>query len=219
MPGRSRPGGGAVRQRDKLVEALAGLRRDPFEALRLARMAVTTFKFRYLLRCAGPGSVFGTHNRIINAANVHIGRGCLLQDSIYIRAGVSGRVEIGDGAAINSFVQIYGHGGVQIGDESQLGPGSVVTTTGHDYESRNLEARFSRVTIGKRVWVGANVTIIGGVTIGDGAVIGAGAVVIRDVPSHTLAVGVPARVVRRLMEDGAGIAPAHDPVVQSRTGS
>src|SRR5690606_21040163 len=63
---------------------------------------------------------------------------------------------------------------------------------------RNLKARFDPVVIGHRVWIGANVTIIGGVTIGNGAVIGAGAVVIRDIPPHTLAVGVPARAVREL---------------------
>lgn len=186
----------------KLHEALAGLRRDPAEGVRLLRIGLATFRFRYVLRVAGPGSIFGTGNRIINAANVRIGRNCLFQDSIYIRAGVHGRVEIGDNVAINSFVQIYAHGGVSLGDESQLGPGTIVTTTGHDYQDAHLEALFTPVTIGHRVWVGANVTIIGGVTIGDGAVIGAGAVVIRDIPPRTLAVGVPARVVRRLDNDG-----------------
>jgi len=196
--------------RGKLHEALSGLRRDPAEGLRLVRMSLATFRFRYLLRSAGPGCVFGTGNRIINAANVRIGRDCLFQDSVYIRAGVHGRVDIGDRVAINSFVQIYGHGGVSVGDEAQLGPGTIVTTTGHDYSDERLEASFTPVTIGRRVWIGANVTIIGGVTIGDGAVIGAGAVVIRDIPPRTLAVGVPARVVRRLDERedyGPGRAP------------
>jgi acetyltransferase-like isoleucine patch superfamily enzyme len=182
----------------KLTEALSGLRRDPLEALRLLRMGLATARFRYLLRVAGPGCVFGTNNRIINAANVAIGRSCLFQDSIYIRAGVHGRISIGDGVALNSFVQLYGHGGITLGDETQIGPGTIVTTTGHDYTDRKLEAHFEPVLIGKRVWIGANATIIGGVTIGDGAVIGAGAVVIRDIPPHSLAVGVPARVVRRL---------------------
>jgi acetyltransferase-like isoleucine patch superfamily enzyme len=194
----------AMKWSGKLTEALSGLRRDPAEGLRIARIGLATFRFRYVLRVAGPGSVFGTGNRIINAANVTIGRDCLFQDSIYIRAGVSGRVELGDRVAINSFVQIYGHGGVFIGDETQLGPGTIVTTTGHDYSDRNLEASFTPIRIGRRVWIGANATIIGGVTIGDGAVIGAGAVVIRDVPSRALAVGVPARVVRHLDQPSEG---------------
>lgn len=192
----------------KLREAVAGLGHDPAEALRLLRIGLATFRFRYILRAAGPGSVFGTHNRIINAANVSIGRGCLFQDSIYVRAGVHGRVEIGDRVAINSFVQIYGHGGVTLGEETQLGPGTIITTTGHDYRDAGLEAQFTPITIGRRVWIGANVTVIGGVTIGDGAVIGAGAVVVRDVPPRTLAVGVPARVIRHLDETDSQPAAA-----------
>jgi len=39
--------------------------------------------------------------------------------------------------------------------------------------------------------------VLSGVTIGDGSVIGAGAVVTRDIPPNCIAVGVPARVVRR----------------------
>jgi acetyltransferase-like isoleucine patch superfamily enzyme len=46
------------------------------------------------------------------------------------------------------------------------------------------------------VWIGANCTILGGVKIGDQAVIGAGAVVTKDIPPFSVAVGVPARVVR-----------------------
>lgn len=188
----------------KARAALHRLVRDPSEIFRLAGIALSTVKFRYLKRCAGPGCVFGNGNRIINAANVDIGRGCLFQDSVYIRAGAFGRVSIGDHVAINSFCQLYGHGGITLGDEAQLGPGTIVTTTHHDYGGE-LEERFRPVVIGRRVWIGANVTVLSGVTIGDGAVIGAGAVVTRDIPPHTIAVGVPARVVRSLQgtEDGA----------------
>jgi acetyltransferase-like isoleucine patch superfamily enzyme len=48
------------------------------------------------------------------------------------------------------------------------------------------------------VWIGANVTILPGVEIGDFAVIGAGSVVMKTIPPHCIALGVPARVVRRL---------------------
>jgi len=184
-----------MNRRDKGREALLSVIRDPFEGLRLLGIAWNTFCFRYLRRCAGPGTVFGTGTRIVNAANVSIVRGCLFQDAVYIRAGATGRVDIGDRAALNSHCQLYGHGGITIAADAQLGPGTIVTTTGHDYAG-NLEETFRPVRIGRRVWIGANVTIIGGVSIGDEAVIGAGAVVIRDVPPRTLAVGVPARVVR-----------------------
>jgi acetyltransferase-like isoleucine patch superfamily enzyme len=133
---------------------------------------------------------------MINSANIVIGSDCLIQDRVYLRAGIDGHIIIGDGAALNSFVQMYGHGGIKIGKSSQVGPNSVVTTTGHDYLSTDLERNYSGIEIGERVWIGANCTILPGVTIGDQAVIGAGAVVTKNIPARSVAMGVPARVVR-----------------------
>ena len=45
------------------------------------------------------------------------------------------------------------------------------------------------VTIGRNCWIGGNVTILPGVTIGEGCTIGAGSVVVKDIPSHSIAVG------------------------------
>lgn len=53
------------------------------------------------------------------------------------------------------------------------------------------------ITIGSDVWIGADVIILPGVTIGHGAIVGAGAVVSRNVPPYAVAVGNPARVVKR----------------------
>lgn len=47
-------------------------------------------------------------------------------------------------------------------------------------------------------WIGANVVILPGVTIGRGSTIGAGSIVSRDVPPYSVAVGIPARVVKTL---------------------
>jgi acetyltransferase-like isoleucine patch superfamily enzyme len=183
-------------------------RRNPLELWRLLRIGLVTLKYRYLIRCAGPGSVLGVGTEIVNTANVRLGRGVLLQDHVYIRAGTEGAVRIGDRAAINSFCRIFGHGSVTIGDDTQLGPGSLITTTDHDY-TRSLETRYKSVTIGREVWVGANVTILPGVEIGDGAVIGAGSVVNRSIPPRTLAVGVPARVIREIVPASPSTSPTH----------
>lgn len=173
------------------------LLRDPGELLNLARYAWATFRYRYLRRCVGKGTVVGPHTRMINCANIRFGERCLLQDMVYIRAGAEGRVEVGDRVAINSFCRIFGHGSVQIGDDAQIGPGVLITTTDHDFRA-DLEASFHPVVIGKRAWIGANVTILPGVTIGEYAVIGAGSVVNRSVPDRAIAVGVPVRVIGSL---------------------
>ena len=47
------------------------------------------------------------------------------------------------------------------------------------------------------MWLGGNVTVLPGVTIGNNVVVGAGAVVTKDIPDNSLAVGIPAKVVRK----------------------
>ena len=54
------------------------------------------------------------------------------------------------------------------------------------------------MTIGNNVWIGGSVTILPGVTIGDNVTIGAGSVVTKDIPSGTVAVGNPCRVIKVL---------------------
>lgn len=53
------------------------------------------------------------------------------------------------------------------------------------------------VSIGEGTWIGTKVTILSGVTVGKRCVIGAGAVVTKDIPDYSIALGVPARVVKR----------------------
>ena len=54
------------------------------------------------------------------------------------------------------------------------------------------------IVIGDDVWLGSGVIVLPGVTIGDRSTVGAGAVVTDDVPPDSLALGAPAKVVRRL---------------------
>jgi acetyltransferase-like isoleucine patch superfamily enzyme len=59
---------------------------------------------------------------------------------------------------------------------------------------------FGRITIGNNVFIGSHTTILPGVSIGDHVVIGAGSVVSRDIPSNSVAVGVPAKVLKSIDE-------------------
>lgn len=89
---------------------------------------------------------------------------------------------------------------VTIGDNVFFGPGVQVYTATHPLdaiERRTVE--FSKaVSIGNDCWIGGNSVICPGVTIGNGVTIGAGSVVTKDIPDNSLAVGNPAKVIRKL---------------------
>lgn len=93
---------------------------------------------------------------------------------------------------------------VYIGDNVMIGPNTLITTVNHPLTPKGRRqhlAQASEIHIGNDVWLGGNVTILPGVTIGNNVVIGAGAVVNKDIPDNSLAVGVPARVIKEIEND------------------
>lgn len=106
----------------------------------------------------------------------------------YVHIGVVERVEIGNDVLIASrvFISDHNHGRY---DEYDSESGPSISPV-----NRPLAAK--PVFIKDRVWIGEHVCILPGVTIGEGAVVGAGSVVTHDVPSRSIVVGNPARVIR-----------------------
>ena len=90
---------------------------------------------------------------------------------------------------------------VTIGDDCFIGPNVSIYTACHSTDpiERNTRQEWAKpVTIGNNVWIGGSVTILPGVTIGDNVTIGAGSVVTHDIPSNTVAVGNPCKVIKTL---------------------
>ena len=82
-----------------------------------------------------------------------------------------------------------------------FGPFVSIFAATHETEvqSRREAIEFAKgVTIGDDCWIGGNVTIMPGVTIGKGVTIGAGSVVTKDIPDFTVAIGSPAKVVKKV---------------------
>ena len=93
---------------------------------------------------------------------------------------------------------------ITIGDDTRIGPGVQLLTPTHPLEPDERREGWESaepVTIGRNAWLGGAVVVCPGVTIGDDTVVGAGSVVTRDLPPAVVAVGNPARVVRRLTAD------------------
>jgi maltose O-acetyltransferase len=106
----------------------------------------------------------------------------------------------GDNVFINFGAVILDGAKVTIGAHTMIAPGVHIYTAQHplDADERDQWEDCKPVTIGERCWIGGHATICPGVTIGDRTVIGAGSVVTKDIPADCLAVGNPARVIRKL---------------------
>lgn len=112
-----------------------------------------------------------------------------------------GDVVIGDHTRIGLHNTIIGP--VTIGQHVNLAQDIVVTALNHNYSipDQRIDQQgvtTAAVTIGNDCWIGANAVILPGVTIGEHSVVAAGAVVTKDVPSHSLVAGVPARIIKQI---------------------
>lgn len=121
----------------------------------------------------------------LRSKGVSIGNGCMLRYPNTIRIDVSrpSLVTIGNNVDMNMNFQILTHDWSSLVFRECFG--DLVNSSG-------------KVSIGSNVYFGANVIVLKGVSIGDNCIIGAGSVVSKDIPSNSVAVGVPCRVVSSL---------------------
>ena len=131
---------------------------------------------------------------------IRIGLGSTISQGVIVDAW-GGSIAIGENVFVGPYTVIYGHGGVTIGSNTLIAMHSRILSSNHTIPERDSLIRSKPdillpVTIGEDVWIGAGVTILGGVTVGDGCVIGAGAVVTKDLPAYSIAIGVPAKVIK-----------------------
>lgn len=147
-----------------------------------------------------------------NGLCLNLGFGSSKKGTITIKANC----EISKGVIINCFgnkiilnkntflgeyVIIYGHGGVEIGENTLIAMHTCIVSSNHTIPNKSEKIRdqpdvLLPTKIGNDVWIGANATVLGGVTIGNGAVIGAGSVVTKNIPPYAIAVGNPAKVIK-----------------------
>lgn len=110
-----------------------------------------------------------------------------------------GNLILGERVSLGHSVFIGNYALVRIGDDFLGASGLTINAGTHN--PRTLAPETYPIHIGQRVWCGMNVTILAGVSIGDDVIIGAGSVVVKDIPPNSIAVGVPARVIKPLERD------------------
>lgn len=117
-------------------------------------------------------------------------------------------ITIGENVQINDYVHIGAVGSIVIGDNVLMA--SKIYISDHNHGSYDelisdhpmsipmeRKAICKPVVIGNNVWLGESVCVLPGVTIGDGCVIGALSVITKSIPPYSIAVGSPAKVVKK----------------------
>lgn len=124
---------------------------------------------------------------ILRKLGCHVGKNAFIGDYVRVDLQHANMIYIGEYAHITSGCRLLCHqrdlSNYRVGDNAAL-----------------CGYRKGEIHIGKGVMVGMESTIMPGVTIGDGAIIGAGSLVVKDIPAWTVAMGVPAKVVKTIPE-------------------
>lgn len=98
------------------------------------------------------------------------------------------------GDNLNNYIQA--NNGISFGNNIELAPGVSIISANHNTDNLSDHVKARPISIGNNVWIGANTTILPEVTIGDNVTIGANSVVTKDIPSNTVAVGNPCKVIK-----------------------
>lgn len=149
----------------------------------------------------------GINVKVVNrGGKIMLGKNVIIRPSTFLCAHCSNSelqiaedAEIGNHSTISCFNKIYVGRGVLTGPHVWIGDNN------HKYENPHIPIKFQgvqikkgdRVLIDSGTWIGTNVVVVGNVRIGKNCVIGANSVVTKDIPDYCVAVGIPAKVVKR----------------------
>ena len=111
--------------------------------------------------------------RSILLGNIRIGRGCVFAPNLYMSSGIH-----------------------HFRDVPEL-PIKIQDIRAREFVDAESDVDIKSITIGDDCWLGINVVVMPGVTIGKGCVVGANSVVTSDLPPYSIAVGAPARVIKK----------------------
>lgn len=176
---------------------------------------VTGYKFRYF-KNFGDDSFIGLHTHFCGEKHISIGKNSIINESTWIHANCkykytqqtfNPQIIIGDNCNIGYQSHITAINKIVIGNNVLTGPRVLITDNAHGESTKdlldiapNFRPVYSKgiVTIEDNVWIGEGAMIMPNVHIGKGAIIAANSVVTKDIPSYSIAAGIPAKVIKTI---------------------
>ena len=182
--------------------------------------------YKSVLGCMGENCHIGTNVKIVNPQWVRLGNNVQIYDGATLIArgekGITlgdftrikerafldterpetGYINIANNVYIGTGTTIFGHIGVEIGEYSLLAQNITITPYSHlsdDPDELIIKqgGHCEKVVIGRDCYIGMNTAVMYSGSLGDGSVVGAGAVVRTPIPPYSIAVGVPAKVIKK----------------------
>lgn len=139
---------------------------------------------------------------------ISISSGSRIKENVAIICS-SGFVSLSKQVLIGRNSVLLGHGGIQIGEKTMIGPNCNIVASNHFFSLKGIDFQdqgFSKepIIIGRNAWIGASTTILGSSEIENDVVVAAGSVVNSRLSSGNLYGGVPAKRIRELTENEVG---------------
>lgn len=133
-----------------------------------------------------------------------LGKNVTIEENV--RIGSIHLIKMEDNVSVMGNVVLgYGIGGkIVLKKGALIGHDVVIVNNSHEYKDKRKRVQdqgyitpHKDIIIGKNVWIGTKAVVLPGVKIGDYSIIGAGSVVTKTIPSNSIAVGIPARVIKK----------------------
>lgn len=149
------------------------------------------------MRIRGKSRIYiGDHVTILNGARLE----ALAEWGGVNSSRMNGKLVIGDGTSIEQCCHLIAADELLIGKDCVLSAFVYISDCFHPYEPQEnimeQELVIRRTKVGRHCFIGIGSCIMPGVTVGDFCVIGANSVVTKDIPSYSMAAGVPAKVIK-----------------------
>ncbi|MEY8532235.1 acyltransferase [Blautia pseudococcoides] len=152
---------------------------------------------------AGSGVYIGKHCSLKGKQRITLDDSVIIRPYVQIWSG--GAVRIGEGSEVGERCRISIANSLKIGKKVLLSPNVYITDCDHEYRNvvvpvidQGIVQKGQKVSIGDGSYIGINAVIVGNVEIGKHCVIGANSVVTKDVPDYSVAVGSPAKVIKKI---------------------
>ncbi len=158
----------------------------------------------FFVKEMGKGVTIYTGVSIRGSENIRFGNRVVIYSGTSLLA-YGGALTVGERSNIGAHMLDASGSTRTIGKCCALAAGVIMRSSNHNYSNPKIpimdqEDYSGTIVLGNDVWIGANVSVLADAVIGDGCVIGAGAVVTRGyIPPYSVAVGVPAKVVKKRM--------------------